>query len=173
MGFGQGFLFQKYNLLNGWLWAAGTFGAFLLIAFIANDFDLQYLPISNAWITIGGFHLPPDWLQQFSPWDRFLIGTYGTAELSYLILLGITVGLFQWALQAPRKLLTAWWIAWNFLGLVIGFLAIVILTLFEIDDIFPLSILAGFIYGLLTVWPVVFRMDKLVTDRQRGMLNTA
>ena len=173
MGFGQGFLFQKYDLLNGWRWFAGTLSAFLLVALIANLFDFQYLPISNAVITIGGFHLPPNWLQQFSPWNRFLIGTYCTAELKYLILLGIVVGLFQWALQAPKKLLRAWWIVWNFMGLVIGFLAMIILTLFEIDDIFPLSILAGFIYGFLTVWPIVFSLDKFVTKRQQDMLNTA
>ena len=143
----------------------------MLVALIANEFNLQYLPVSNAVITIGGFHLPPNWLQQFSPWNHFLIGTYGTVDLRYLIGLGLAVGLFQWALQAPKKFLTAWWIAWNFLGLVIGFVAIIILTLFEIDDIFLLSIFAGFIYGFLTVWSLVFRLDRLEMQRQQDVID--
>ncbi len=173
MGSGQGFLFRKYNLLNGWRWLAGTLGGFLIFALIASLFGLQYLPISNAVITIGGFDLPPNWLQYFSPWDRFLVGTYGTAELRYLIGLAIAVGLLQWTLQKPQKLLTAWWVAWNFVGLVVSFLAMDILTLFEIEDIFSLSLLAGFIYGFITVWPIVFSLDKLGTQRQQDVLSTA
>ncbi len=164
MGSGHGFLFQKYRLLNGWRWVAGTLSGFLIVALLSGLFNLQYLPISNAVITIGGFDLPPTWLQQLSPWNRFLIGTYGSAEPKYLVGLGIAVGLFQWALQGSKKLFTAWWIAWNFVGLVIGFLAMDILTLFKVNDIFPLSILAGLIYGFITVWAVVFRLDQLITN---------
>jgi hypothetical protein len=173
MGLGQGLLFQKYNWLNGWRWIAGTLGGFLIAALIANLFDLQYLPTSDAVITIGGFPLPPTWLQHFSPWNRFLIATYGTAEPLYLIMLGVAAGLFQWALHGPKKIITAWWIAGNLLGLVIGFLSIDILTLFDIDDTFPLSILAGFIYGFITVWPIVFSLDKLLPRRQEDVLSTA
>ncbi len=173
MGSAQGFLFQKYSLLNGWRWVAGTLSGFLIVALLSNLFSLHYLPISNAVITMGGFDLPPKWLQQLSPWNRFLVGTYGTAEPLYLIWLAIAIGLFQWALQAPKKFLTAWWIVWNFAGLVIGFLAMDILTLFKVDDIFLLSILAGLIYGFITVWAVVFRLDRFITDEQNEAFSTA
>lgn len=160
MGLGQGFLFQKYKLLDGWRWFAGTFGGFLIVAVIANLFHLQYLQMINAWIIIGGFDLPPTWLQLFSPWDRFLVGPYVTAEFRYLIWLAIVVGLFQLAFQKPKRIISASWIVWNFVGLALGFLAMNLLAILEIKDILPLSIAGGFIYGLMTAWPILFRRSS-------------
>jgi hypothetical protein len=160
MGLGQGFLFQKYKLVEGWRWFAGTFGGFLIVAVIANLFHLQYLQMINAVIIIGGFDLPPAWLQLFSPWDRFLVGPYVPAEFRYLIWLAIVVGLFQLAFQKPKGAISASWIVWNFVGLFLGFLTMNILAIVGLKDIFPLSIGGGFIYGLTTAWPILFRRSS-------------
>lgn len=160
MGLGQGLLFQKYKLVDGWRWFAGTFGGFLIVAVIANRFHLQYLQMINAVILIGGFDLPPAWLQLFSPWDRFLVGPYAPAEFRYVIWLAIVVGLFQLALQKPKNSLPASWIVWNFGGLFLGFLTMNVLAIVGIEDILPLSILGGFMYGLITAWPILFRRSS-------------
>ncbi len=54
MGVGQGLLFQKYDLLRGWRWIAGTLGGFLVVALIASVLGLCYLSSLDGWIVIGG-----------------------------------------------------------------------------------------------------------------------
>jgi hypothetical protein len=45
-------------------------------------------------------------------------------------------------------------------GLALGFLAMNLLAILEIKDILPLSIAGGFIYGLMTAWPILFRRSS-------------